>query len=1042
MAVLHGSWLLDDNSFFLWGETWRRLLPDAIASGEDIAEHPFALNPDDLHQYLHQQQLNLPSDCPPQVQQLQLPSQKDDSGLRPLYSAGPGLDEATLSLHPWQVPGLQLSPPQALELLRQLPLTVAEAGSGSQERWLGPDLRLWQHLSRWSLDLLARGKFVPGFVLRADGRLEARWQLLLDSPRDSDRLYRFSQRLPDACRAIAPESNSATARDNLPSPQALIRGFLSAIVDCQVRQMHPNPGDTPVPPLLKEWFTGLTSSQPHLNLSLKQAEPLASTLNAWLAPVESALLGQNQFRTALRLDPPQQEGDSWSLEFLLQAVYDPSFTVPAATIWTHPVDRLSLGGHTINRPQETLLSGLGLASRLYPTLEGSLETSRPQRCSLNAIEAYEFLKSVRWRLQETGLGVILPPSLESLDGPSGRMGLQVRAEAPKPGQSLGLQGLLNFQWELSLGGKTISKAEFEHLTTQGSPLVEVDGEWVELRVADVRAAQEFFSNRQGDLALSLEDALRISMGDTQTLGKLPVVQFETSGVMQELMDTLTGKRHLEPLAAPPSFAGELRPYQARGVGWLAFLERWGLGACLADDMGLGKTIQTIAFLQHLQEQSALNGPVLLVCPTSVLGNWEREVKKFGPSLSVLVHHGAKRAKGKDLRQVAKNQDLLITSYALVYRDIKALQGIDWRIVVLDEAQNVKNHQAKQSQAVRQLASDFRIALTGTPVENRLSELWSILDFLNPGYLGSPSFFKRRFAIPIERYGDTDSLKTLRSLVQPFILRRLKTDKDIIQDLPEKQEMTEFCPLSPRQAKRYQELVQASLVEIESAQGIQRRGLILGLLTQLKQVCNHPQLLGLKNKKSKAEILKRMSQDSGKVQRLEELLDELIAEGDRALIFTQFAEWGKVLKTHLEQRLGGEVFFLYGATRKAQREEMVERFQDDPQGPRIFILSLKAGGTGLNLTRANHVFHVDRWWNPAVENQATDRVFRIGQTRNVQVHKFVSQGTLEEKIHDLIESKQALAEQVVSSGESWLADLDTDHLRNLLLLDRTAIVEDE
>ncbi len=1042
MAVLHGSWLLDDNSFFLWGETWRRLLPDAIANPEEIAEHPFALSPEDLHQYLSQQQLSLPRDCPSQVQRLQLPSQEDDSGLRPLYSAGPRPAPATLSLHPWQVSGLRLSPQQTLDLLRQLPLTVAEADSGAGQGWLGPDLRLWQHLSRWSLDLLARGKFVPGFVLRVDGRLEARWQLLLDSPRDSDRLYRFSQRFPDACRAIAPESDPTTTPSNLPSPQSLIRGFLSAIVDCQVRQMHPNPGDTPVPPLLKDWFMGLTGSQPHLNLSLKQAEPLASTLNAWLAPVESALLGQNQFRTALRLDPPQQQGESWSLEFLLQAVYDPSFTVPAATIWTHAVDRLSLGGHTINRPQETLLSGLGLASRLYPTLEGSLETSRPQRCSLDAIQAYEFLKTVRWRLQETGLGVILPPSLESLDRPSGRMGLQVRAEAPKPGQSLGLQGLLNFQWELSLGGKTISKAEFDHLTTQGSPLVEVDGEWVELRVADVRAAMEFFNNRQGDLALSLEDALRISMGDTQTLGKLPVVQFEASGVMQELMDTLTGKRRLEPLPAPPSFAGELRPYQARGVGWLAFLERWGLGACLADDMGLGKTIQTIAFLQHLQEKSALNGPVLLVCPTSVLGNWEREVKKFGPSLSVQVHHGAKRAKGKQLRQVAKDHDLLITSYALVYRDLKDLQSISWRILVLDEAQNIKNHHAKQSQAVRQLASDFRIALTGTPVENRLSELWSILDFLNPGYLGNSGFFKRRFAIPIERYGDTDSLKTLRSLVQPFILRRLKTDKDIIQDLPEKQEMTEFCPLTPSQAKRYQELVQASLVEIESAQGIQRRGLILGLLTQLKQVCNHPQLLGLKNKKSKADILRQMSQDSGKIQRLEELLDELIAEGDRALIFTQFAEWGKVLKTHLERRLGGEVFFLYGATRKAQREEMVERFQDDPQGPRIFILSLKAGGTGLNLTRANHVFHVDRWWNPAVENQATDRVFRIGQTRNVQVHKFVSQGTLEEKIHDLIESKQALAEQVVSSGESWLADLDTDHLRNLLLLDRTAIVEDE
>lgn len=1041
MAVLHGSWLLNDNDFFLWGETWRRLVPDANPAGETtaIAAHPFALSPDELHQSLQQHQLHLAADCPPEEQLLQLPSFQDDSGqLRPLHSARPVPEASAVTLHPWRVSGRRLRPEPTLDLLRQLPLTVAE--TDPKQSLVGPDLKLWQHLSRWSLDLLARGKFVPGFVICPDGHLEARWQLLLDSPQDSDRLYRFSQHFPDVCRAMGPQAPDSDG--GVPTPESLIRSFLSAIVDAQVRQTLTQPKDTPVPPLLQEWFSALTSSNPSLNLSLKQADPLASTLNTWLAPVESALLGQNQFRTALRLEPPQQSSDPWCLDFLLQAVYDPNFTVSAATIWSHPVDQLTLGGHTINRPQETLLSGLGLASRLYPTLEASLQTSRPERCPLDGIQAYEFLKTVRWRLQETGLGVILPPSLESLDRPSGRMGLQVRAEAPKPGQTLGLQGLLNFQWQLSLGGKTISKAEFDHLTTQGSPLVEVDGEWVELRVADVRAAQEFFSNRQGELSLSLEDALRISMGDTQTLGKLPVVEFEASGAMQELMDTLTGKRTLEPLPAPDSFVGQLRPYQARGVGWLAFLERWGLGACLADDMGLGKTIQTIAFLQHLQAQEALTGPVLLVCPTSVLGNWEREVKKFGPSLSVQVHHGAKRAKGNTFVSVAKQHDILITSYALVYRDLKLLKRISWRVLVLDEAQNVKNHHAKQAQAVRQLNSEFRIALTGTPVENRLSELWSILDVLNPGYLGDHGFFKRRFAIPIERYGDTDSLNTLRSLVQPFILRRLKTDKDIIQDLPEKQEMTEFCPLTPGQAKRYQELVQASLAEIESAEGIQRRGLILGLLTQLKQVCNHPQLLGLKNKKSKANILQKMSQDSGKVQRLEELLDELIAEGDRALIFTQFAEWGKVLKTYLEQRLGGEVFFLYGATRKAQREEMVERFQEDPQAPRIFILSLKAGGTGLNLTRANHVFHVDRWWNPAVENQATDRVFRIGQTRNVQVHKFVSQGTLEEKIHDLIESKQALAEQVVSSGESWLADLDTDHLRNLLLLDRTAIVDDE
>ncbi|MEL6223102.1 MAG: DEAD/DEAH box helicase, partial [Cyanobacteria bacterium J06627_8] len=413
--------------------------------------------------------------------------------------------------------------------------------------------------------------------------------------------------------------------------------------------------------------------------------------------------------------------------------------------------------------------------------------------------------------------------------------------------------------------------------------------------------------------------------------------------------------------------------------------------------------------------------------------------------------------------LAAKKDLILTSYALSYRDEKTLKPIDWQGIVLDEAQNIKNAEAKQSQVVRQFESDFRIALTGTPVENRLAELWSIIDFLNPGYLGPRNFFQRRFAVPIERYGDTDSLTALRSLVQPFILRRLKTDKTIIQDLPDKQEMNVFCGLSEAQADLYQTLVDQSLASIESAEGIQRKGMILALLTRLKQVCNHPVLLSdeekrtTSTKKSKQKGTRRQPAEtspssgfspqseqfpalSGKLQRLEEMLDELLAEGDRALIFTQFAEWGKLMKAHLEAHFGREVLFLYGSTSRDQREAMVDRFQNDPQGPRIFILSLKAGGVGLNLTRANHVFHFDRWWNPAVENQATDRAFRIGQTKNVQVHKFVCSGTLEERINELIESKKALSEQVVGTGENWLTDFDTDQLRNLLLLDRNAVID--
>jgi SNF2 family DNA or RNA helicase len=452
-------------------------------------------------------------------------------------------------------------------------------------------------------------------------------------------------------------------------------------------------------------------------------------------------------------------------------------------------------------------------------------------------------------------------------------------------------------------------------------------------------------------------------------------------------------------------------------------------------MGLGKTPQLLGFMLHLKAQGLLNKPTLIICPTSVINNWEHEVKKFAPSLSVLIHHGDRRNKGTDFQKIIKNKHLVITSYALVYRDLKTLSATAWQGIVLDEAQNIKNALAKQSKAIRQLAADFRIALTGTPVENRLAELWAILEFLNPGFLGTQQFFQRRFATPIEKFGDRESLQVLRALVRPFILRRLKTDRDIIQDLPEKQEMNVFCGLSAEQAQLYQTLAEKSLAEIESATGIQRRGLILTLLLNLKQLCNHP-----------AQLLKEQSissgERSGKLLRLEEMLEEVVEEGDRALIFTQFAQWVKLLQPYLAQKLGREVLFLYGSTPREQRQAMVDRFQDDPNGPPIFILSLKAGGTGLNLTRANHVFHVDRWWNPAVENQATDRAFRIGQKRNVQVHKFICTGTLEEKINEMLESKKQLAEQTVDVGENWLTELDTDQLRNLLVLDRNAVIDEQ
>ena len=1000
---------------------------------------------------------------------------------------------SALDLYPWQVGGICLTPLEATQLLNSLPLVaVSEADS-----FVGSDLRFWSHVARWSLDLLARAKFLPALRL-VNGALLSTWNVLLDSDVDQTRLRQFARQMPAACRtyhdarAIAsPSSSSPAANSSDSSPtnssptnsspleanpvdqlladfttpvlaRPLLLDFLNRVVDAQIRTTlraaHTDAAILPAVALpkdvaLREWLQSFAGAEAILCETAKpiaadpqKAERLQAVLTQWLTPLQHHLNQQDTpFRTCFYLHPPLMGHLDWTLEYFLQAVDDPECLVSARTIWHNPVDRLVYSGRTIDQPQETLLAGLGLASRLHPGIEPSLQTQQPQSCRMTPLQVYEFIKTTAWRLQDSGFGVVLPPSLANQQGWANRLGLSVQAETPtKRLQGLGLKSLLNFKWELTIGGQRLSKAEFDRLVALDTPLVEINGEWVELRSQDVRAAQEFFASRKEQMSLSLEDALRMSTGDTQIVEKLPVVSFEASGALEELINTLTtGNQDLTLIPTPRNFRGELRPYQIRGASWMAFLEQWGLGACLADDMGLGKTVQLIALLLHLQENDLIEHPTLLVCPTSVLGNWEREVKRFAPTLKVLLHHGDKRSQGKTFAKTMQAYHLVLTSYALVYRDEKELQSVKWQGVVLDEAQNIKNSEAKQSQAVRQLDAQFRIALTGTPVENRLSELWSILDFLNPGYLGPRNFFQRRFGIPIERYGDTDSLKTLRSLVQPFILRRLKTDRSIIQDLPDKQEMTVFCGLTSDQAAIYQQLVDHSLEQIEAAEGIQRHGMILALLTRLKQVCNHPALLkddGGRMKDeggSAAAFLAR----SGKLQRLTEMLEEILAEGDRTLIFTQFAEWGKDLQAYLEQQFKGEVLFLYGSTSRKQREVMVDRFQNDPQAPRIFILSLKAGGVGLNLTRANHVFHFDRWWNPAVENQATDRVFRIGQTRNVQVHKFVCTGTLEERIHELIESKKALSEQVVGTGETWLTELDTDQLRNMLMLDRSAIIDD-
>jgi SNF2 family DNA or RNA helicase len=453
-------------------------------------------------------------------------------------------------------------------------------------------------------------------------------------------------------------------------------------------------------------------------------------------------------------------------------------------------------------------------------------------------------------------------------------------------------------------------------------------------------------------------------------------------------------------------------------------------------MGLGKTAQLLALMLAEREDAsdgARPGATLLVCPMSLVGNWQRETERFAPSLTVHVHHGIGRKVGPGLVAAAEKADLVITTYSLLARDQRYLAQIPWGRVALDEAQNVKNPLSLAGKAARSLPAAARVALTGTPVENRLLEQWSLMDFLNPGLLGSEATFRHRFAVPIERYGDEPAAATLKRLTGPFVLRRLKTDRSIIADLPDKIEMHVLCNLTREQASLYRAVVDDMLDRIEKAKtGIERMGIISGSMMKLKQVCNHP-----------AHFLgdgSRLDGDrSGKLARLEEVLEEITAAGERALIFTQFAEMGTLLQAHLGQLLDADLPFLYGAVPKRQREEMVDSFQSEG-GPPVLILTLKAGGVGLNLTAANHVVHYDRWWNPAVEDQATDRAFRIGQERNVQVRKLVRVGTLEERIDAMIESKRDLANKIVGSGEARLTDLSLAELRELVALSEDAVAE--
>ena len=595
-------------------------------------------------------------------------------------------------------------------------------------------------------------------------------------------------------------------------------------------------------------------------------------------------------------------------------------------------------------------------------------------------------------------------------------------------------------WTVVVDDTPVDEALLARAAASGAGLINVNGRWVRLdRTEARRALANLAEHRREHGELSTLELLRLAAelaaseeprapvgasatGDTLEIdGHSPAIA--ATGWLGDLLQGLPDTALAEGVE-PPGFMATLRPYQRRGLGWLQFLYQLGLGGCLADDMGLGKTPTTLAHI------SALPGPHLVICPLSVVRNWEAESARFTPLMRVAVHHGTGRSGAATFANLVAQHDLVITTYHVAARDIETLQDVQWTSVVFDEAQAVKNPETRTAKALRTLPAAQHIALTGTPVENRLSELWSIMSMVTPGLLGNLTSFRRRFAIPIERNHDLAAAEALRRLTSPFLLRRTKADKSLVPDLPDKVEQLAWASLTREQASMYQGVVDQLLADAQQATGMRRRGLVLAALTRLKQICNHP-----------AHALgdgSRLGGRSGKLTRFDELITDLIDAEEQALVFTQFREMGLLLQRHLLERFALPTPFLHGGVTRKGRDRMVDEFQTRSASP-LLLVSLRAGGTGLNLTAASRVVHYDRWWNPAVEDQATDRAWRIGQQRSVFVHKLVCQGTIEERVDAMINDKRALADAVVgTTGEAWLSELSTDELRDLIVLDHNAV----
>ncbi|WP_442785167.1 DEAD/DEAH box helicase [Amycolatopsis sp. H20-H5] len=858
-----------------------------------------------------------------------------------------------------------------------VPLSRAVPRLLTAEGELSPAIAAWSAAVNAGVNLIARGRLLPAV---SPGGLDS-WRVGPLDVADEEQLRGLAAALPPEAHALP---LSGLKRIRLHSPESLIRALWDATADVLVR----GPA------------AGVAAGGP----AFAAAEPtlVGPDGAAWLA--ELGAQESSGAQLVLRVEVVEGEQPSFAGVLAMRSAADPSLVVEAATLWDAPDAVLERLGEQV---ETQLLLGLRRGARAWPPLARVLRAAAPTGLELSDEEVVDLLSHGGRALGAAGIEVLWPKGM--LDGE-----LKAKASATQvPGSVTGpvftLKSLLAFRWRLSLGGDELTEQEVTELAEAKRPLVRLRGQWVKVdaamlaklrarRTKKLTGAQALAATLTGELEL---DGEKVEFAAPSAL----------AGLARRIRESAA-----EPIEPSPDLHATLRPYQRAGLGWLATMTGLGLGACLADDMGLGKTIQLIALHLHRRELGA--GPTLVLCPTSLLGNWEREFARFAPGVPVRRFHGG----GRHLDDLGADEVVLAT-YGVLRRDRATLSEVDWGLVAADEAQHVKNPLSVTAKELRKVPAAARVALTGTPMENRLTELWSLIDWTTPGLLGPLDRFRRTVARPIERDRDTAATERLAATVRPFLLRRKKTDPDIAPELPRKTETDRFVPLTAEQTTLYEAVVRENLAIIRESQGLQRQGQVLKLLTELKQICNHP-----------AQYLKEpgvLRGRSGKLAAFEELLDVILDEGDSVLVFSQYVQLLKLLETRLAER-GLPAALLSGRNSPKEREEMVARFQAG-EVP-VFLLSLKAGGVGLNLTRATHVIHYDRWWNPAVEDQATDRAYRIGQDRPVQVHRLIAEGTLEERIATVLETKRGLAEAVIGAGENWITELSDAELTELVRLD--------